>query len=324
MKSKIDLVREQFRANFHEKAVTEENTKQGLIEPILTILGWNLSDTNQIRREYKNVIDYALFNDTTTIYLEAKKLSKELSSAIEQVYKYALSNQERPEFVVVSNGIQWRCYSMKYNLEIFNIDLKNSDNSEVELLRLLEAENVNNGTLKNYANYINVENQVFLYLRSRIENISSEIAQLDSSLNTDDINRVLNTILDKKGKIFSIQSALNEQQNYYEKNSTSFDNVTSNYNIGFSSYTLDDLPLRYLMILDNFAIRVGNQFQSKVQNIYIGKTGRVWSANMSSPFPNYFVECENGNSRNNRNGIDYNRSNCVCFSYDQLKKALAK
>lgn len=325
MKEQIELIVEKFQTNFNNSSISEENTKQGLIEPILQILGWNLSDTSQIRREYKNVVDYALFNETTTIYLEAKTLNKELNTAVEQVYKYAISHQEKPDFVIVSNGMNWKCYSMKYNLEIFSIDLLSKSDKIYENLELIKFGNIKNGILKNYANYINVEHQVFAYLNSKSRQMIDEIIQSDNSMNKDDVNKVLTTILNKKGNVISVSFAKQTPSQTVIQIPPRQTNNFSNYNTGFGMHSLDNLPLQYLMILDNFAISVENHLQSKVENIYIGKTGkREWSDDMSSPYPNYFVECKNGDCRNNRNGTDYNRNNCVRFSYSELKEALKK
>ena len=47
------------------RGIGEENTKAGLIEPILAALGWDVRDPDEVHREYRrlpadNPVDYAL------------------------------------------------------------------------------------------------------------------------------------------------------------------------------------------------------------------------------------------------------------------------
>ena len=51
------------------------------------------------------------------MYIEAKKAGNELTSASEQVKRYAAAHGESVEFVVVTNGRHWRCYSVRNELE---------------------------------------------------------------------------------------------------------------------------------------------------------------------------------------------------------------
>lgn len=49
---------------FKDKTINEQNTKAILIEPLLSLLGWNISDVEEIFREYptssKKPVDYKL------------------------------------------------------------------------------------------------------------------------------------------------------------------------------------------------------------------------------------------------------------------------
>jgi hypothetical protein len=58
----------------------EQNTKAALIDPLLTALGWDIEDVDEVFREYKrkpqdNPVDYALFLlRTPRLFVEAKGL----------------------------------------------------------------------------------------------------------------------------------------------------------------------------------------------------------------------------------------------------------
>jgi predicted type IV restriction endonuclease len=63
----------------------EANTKALLIEPMLSALGWDTTDVDQVEREYrvydKTALDYALkIDDELRLFIEAKAVAKQPSS----------------------------------------------------------------------------------------------------------------------------------------------------------------------------------------------------------------------------------------------------
>src|ERR1700676_2932409 len=81
----------------HNESIGEQNTKAALIDPILSALGWDTQEIEEVRREYRrkpqdNPVDYALFlNRAECLLIEAKSLEKELSDRkwISQNLSYA-------------------------------------------------------------------------------------------------------------------------------------------------------------------------------------------------------------------------------------------
>ena len=69
-------------------SLKEEETKQSIIEPILSALQWDMSNLNEAQREYKNVVDYVLRGERSVVCVEAKKLGSDLRSAERQVKDY--------------------------------------------------------------------------------------------------------------------------------------------------------------------------------------------------------------------------------------------
>jgi predicted type IV restriction endonuclease len=64
--------------------VGEQNTKAGLVEPILEGLGWDIRDPDEVHREYRrlpsdNPVDYALLlRRTPRLFVEAKGIGENL------------------------------------------------------------------------------------------------------------------------------------------------------------------------------------------------------------------------------------------------------
>ena len=105
------------RGNIHGRpaafSTNERQTRSGLIDPILKILGWDVSQVELVGSEYRTkssgVADYALFSGTDPIALiEAKSLGSELDVRIvEQLSNYT-SNEPTVRFALFTNGDHWR------------------------------------------------------------------------------------------------------------------------------------------------------------------------------------------------------------------------
>ena len=119
-----DLVEKlQERINKHKEilANSESTTRYALIDPLLTKIGWDLSDPSQVRTEHvsqsKKRLDYAMFNDgKVCLVVEAKALGKPLDdgepqSALDQAFTYTW--REACEYLVVTDGNLWQGYHIK-------------------------------------------------------------------------------------------------------------------------------------------------------------------------------------------------------------------
>ncbi len=111
----------------------EANTKALLIEPLLSELGWDTTELDQVEREYRvydgTALDYALkVNGEPRLFLEAKAVGKQLEDKafISQTVNYA--NNEGVVWCVLTNGIAYRIYktnepvAMEEKL-LFEVDL---------------------------------------------------------------------------------------------------------------------------------------------------------------------------------------------------------
>ena len=88
-------------------------TRYALIDPLLSALGWDLSDPSQIIPEYQSGAgraDYALLvgGSPPAVIIEAKRLGRNVLSGISQSINYCLTLGVR--FFAVTDGDQWRVY----------------------------------------------------------------------------------------------------------------------------------------------------------------------------------------------------------------------
>ncbi len=91
----------------------ETRTRMALIDPLLTVLGWDIADPALVTPEYDvngKRADYALLDaqGAPVVFLEAKKLSEPLSNHRSQVVAYASELGIR--YPALTNGDDWELY----------------------------------------------------------------------------------------------------------------------------------------------------------------------------------------------------------------------
>lgn len=107
-----------------KESIGEQNTKSTLIDPILTALGWDLEELEEVRREFRrkpqdNPVDYAFFMlRSPCLFVEAKALDKELHDRkwISQILGYA--TVVGVEWCVLTNGDEYRIYNSHAAVDI--------------------------------------------------------------------------------------------------------------------------------------------------------------------------------------------------------------
>ena len=103
---------------FAGKGISEQDTKNALIEPVLEALGWPKTDLERVRAEYRhtsqdNPVDYALFAaGRPVLFVEAKALDKSLDEHrfVVQILTYA--NGAGLDWAIVTNGRRWDLYAV--------------------------------------------------------------------------------------------------------------------------------------------------------------------------------------------------------------------
>lgn len=106
------------------KSIGEENTKTTLINPLLTALGWDLEELDEVCQEYRrkpqdNPVDYALFIfGNPRLLVEAKAIEKDLNDSkwISQTLGYA--TVVGVEWCVLTNGDEYHIYNSHAPVEV--------------------------------------------------------------------------------------------------------------------------------------------------------------------------------------------------------------
>ena len=279
-------------------AMTEEKTKQFLIEPILTELGWDLANPKEVQREYKNVVDYALFGQRTTIFLEAKRLGAHLDSAMQQVLQYAIQKDIRPDFVITTDGVHWNCVSMRYQALIFSINLQELDEAQRAKFTLLGKPSVDAGALTNYANQIRTEQEVLAYLKRNAQAIATDIHAYDSIFNEKAIIDYIDHLANQTSIVIRVTEPRAPRPDWRQKevNTASTSSSTppprsipsKSYppTSWAETYDIGELDRNYLMLV---AQRLADMEKQVGEKLFVrfGITGN-WST------PNYQVETASG------------------------------
>ena len=121
---------------------SEALTRYVLIDPLLRALGWDTSDPELVRPEYRDtggIADYALMaGDRPAALLEAKKFGENLSQAIDQALYYCF--RQRITYMVVSDGNQWELHDAfkrdDVDTSVIKVSLQ-SDTTQASALKLL-------------------------------------------------------------------------------------------------------------------------------------------------------------------------------------------
>lgn len=90
----------------------EASTKQGVVLRLLSILGWDTFDIEEVKPEYSvsgRRVDYSLrIHRINKVFIEVKKVGEELERHQEQLLNYSF--QEGVKLAVLNNGITWWFY----------------------------------------------------------------------------------------------------------------------------------------------------------------------------------------------------------------------
>lgn len=91
---------------------TEEATRQGIILPILSKLGWNIFDVREVIPQYSvgnGRIDYCLsIGEKNYVFIEVKRVNEDLDKHEKQILEYSFHHGV--EMAVLTNGVLWWLY----------------------------------------------------------------------------------------------------------------------------------------------------------------------------------------------------------------------
>lgn len=153
------------------KSVGEENTKAGLIEPILEALGWDIRDPDEVHREYRrlpsdNPVDYALLLlRNPRLFVEAKGVSEHLDDPKWANQTIAYATAAGVEWVALTNGAEWRIYNahapVPIEKKLFrSVEIDKDRDDAVSVLQLLGKDNMGENRIEELWKGFFVDRQV--------------------------------------------------------------------------------------------------------------------------------------------------------------------
>ncbi|MDC3960377.1 hypothetical protein [Polyangium jinanense] len=143
----------------------EQATKQSLIGPLFTLLGYDLTDPRQCVPEYKvdfgkerssKPIDWAfLHGGHPLFFVEAKEVGKKLAGYDEQLADYFAKALE-VKLGILTNGVQWKFYTDLVNENVMDKDPFVTwdvlgEEPPLDLLTVLEKSEYNSSLLRTFA-----------------------------------------------------------------------------------------------------------------------------------------------------------------------------
>ena len=113
--SVIETLQQRIREHGDALHQNEYRTRMALIDPLLTVLGWDTADPSLVMPEYSvsgQRVDYALLgrDSKPAATLEAKKLDEPLASHLMQMLNY--SNAAGIKYAGLTDGNHWELYDV--------------------------------------------------------------------------------------------------------------------------------------------------------------------------------------------------------------------
>lgn len=151
----------------------EQATKQSLIGPLFTLLGYDLTDPRQCLPEYRadfgkdrsvKPIDWAFIqNGKPIFFVEAKEAGKKLAGFDEQLADYFAKVPE-VKLGILTNGIQWRFFTDLVNANVMDKepfvkwDVLADEQPPVDFLKVLHRADFNPSLLRTFAQQTHHQN----------------------------------------------------------------------------------------------------------------------------------------------------------------------
>jgi predicted type IV restriction endonuclease len=112
METDLTRVIQEIRSNRSLLAVDEASTKAGVVMRLLSVLGWNPFNVEEVKPEYVTAgkrVDYALrISNANKVFIEVKRMSESLDPHQEQLLAYSF--QEGVKLAILTNGATWWFY----------------------------------------------------------------------------------------------------------------------------------------------------------------------------------------------------------------------
>ncbi len=162
----------------------EQATKQSLVGPLFTMLGYDLTDPRECIPEYRvdfgpnrsiKPIDWAFFQSAHPIFfVEAKEVGKKLANYDEQLADYFAKAPEA-RLGILTNGVQWRFFTDVVNPNIMDKepfvkwDVLADEQPPFDFLTLLQKSQFNTPLIRTFAERKRAQNLLVSELNRLLE-----------------------------------------------------------------------------------------------------------------------------------------------------------
>lgn len=211
-----------------DKTIGETQTKESFINPLIIALGWDVSDFDEVKLEYKYTkkatpVDYALLIDLTPkLYIEAKQFGSNLDDYkwIAQILTY--STMAGVKWSLLTDGNHYKLYNttaearleekLFYEWKITEITEENADKI-LNFLKLLTKDKFKDDEIERaWKNHFEV-NKVRKSLKKLIDDKDESLLKLinkKTKLGRTVIVNSLNKLKVKIGKIYALDVSIHE------------------------------------------------------------------------------------------------------------------
>lgn len=170
----------------------EQATKQSLIGPLFSLLGYDLTDPRECVPEFKvdfgrersaKPIDWAFQQNSRPIFfVEAKEVGKKLAGYDEQLADY-FAKEQQAKLGILTNGVQWKFFTDYQHPNIMDKepfvrwDVLTDETPPIDFLTLLQKSQFNPQLLRTFAQR-RFEQDLLLESLTRLLEPSSEFVRL--------------------------------------------------------------------------------------------------------------------------------------------------
>jgi hypothetical protein len=201
----------------------EAATKQALIYPVLSSLGWNTLDVEEVRPEYSNSgsrVSFALrVANSNRVFIEVRSVSEPLDGHDDPLLNYSF--REGVRLAVLTNGVTWWFYlplrEAHWDQRRFcTIDILESDSNDVaaKLWNLLSKSEIESGNAARYADSLYEEHQRAAILRRDLPRAWNELIRKPDDLLVDLLNETFEQISGFKAESSQVEAFLAAHQRH--------------------------------------------------------------------------------------------------------------
>ncbi len=221
MQDKLVSFIDTLKADGRITSFDEAATKQAVIAKLLSLLGWDFFDIDEVKPEFavgSKRVDFSLrHSHSNKVFIEVKKISEELEKHQEQLLNYSF--QQGVRLAILTNGVTWWLYlplneGSWEQRRFYTIDILQQDSLDIaaKFIDFLCKDNVINGNAVQNAERTYRSQQKVNILKQTLPKAWNQIVEEDNSLLIDMINETAEKICGFKADNQLIEQFLAEHK----------------------------------------------------------------------------------------------------------------